>query len=439
MIRREDLKNFEQAALAFIDEDGYPSTIPVTPFERDGTFAFRLPRGVEGRKIEGKRVNLLLNHITPIPSGGYTDRRYVGFKGSATIREELLELKAERKYGWDEKVTPFPEYVEVSTPRAKSYLEDIGKKLGYTFKPGIGLFWTVFRAVRMPFLVATATPVTVGAAAAFYQGFFDPLLFALTLLGLSFIHLALNVANDYFDTLLGADVLNKRPTPFSGGSRAIIYGILNPQEARILYSSLFAAGVSIGAFLAMTRGVLEIVSLTALGFFLSYYYTAPPIKLAYRGLGELAVFLGFGPVIVMGTYFVQAQSLSLSALMASIPMGILVMQILYVNEIPDAPYDRQAGKMTLLTRLSRKQALVFLATSMTATYLSIALIPLLRLGPPTVLAALATIPLSYKVFRGVVQSFGEPYSMIGTMSLNVKNTTLTGLLIAAGYVAGALV
>lgn len=433
-----ELKNFEQVTLSFVDEDGYPSTIPVKVVLADGKFTLRLPSGVRPESVSGKKVTLLLNHVTPLPTGGYTDRRYVAFKGVALVSGETLEISVEKSYSWDESKTPFPEYVEVSTPRARRYLETVGRRLGVTFKPSLGLFWSFFRAVRLPFLVATAVPVAIGVAAAFYRGFFDPLLFILTLAGLSFVHLGLNVANDYFDTLLGADTLNRRPTPFSGGSRAIIYGILSPSEARILYTSFFAMGVSIGIYLALTRGLVEIAALTAIGIMLSYFYTAPPLKLAYRALGELAVFLGFGPVIVLGSYFVQTQRLSYEALAASIPIGILVMLILYVNEIPDAPYDKQAGKLTLVTRLSKAQTLSFLAISLSAVYLSTALIPLLSLGPPTVLIALATAPIAVKVYRGARESFGEPYSMIGTMSLNVKNAAITGALIAAGYVVGAL-
>ncbi len=437
MVGESDLRKFEQVAMAFIDEDGYPATIPLITAKSNGDVKLRLPRGVEGSKLDDKKVNLILNHITPLAIGGYTDRRYIVFRGLARVRDGDVSMEVEKTYTWDERVTPFPEYVEVSTSRARRYLEGIGKRLGDTFKPSIGVFWSFFRTVRLPFLIATAVPVAIGTGAAFYRGFFDPTLLLLTLLGLSCIHLALNVANDYFDTLFGADTVNRRPTPFSGGSRAIIYGIVNMQEARLIYTSLFIGGTAIGAYLAVTRGLIEIAVLTALGLFLSYFYTAPPLKLAYRGFGELAVFLGFGPVIVLGTYFVQTQSIGLDAVAASIPIGLLIMLILYVNEIPDAPYDKEAGKMTLLTRFTKTQALGFLAGSLAATYLSILLIPLLNLGPASVLIALAGIPLAYRVYRGVEQNFGDPYRMIGVMSLNVKNAAITGSLVAAGYIIGA--
>lgn len=369
----------------------------------------------------------------------YSERRYFTFKGLSRVAHGELKLKMERRYDRDRKVSTLSEHLEGSTPRVRGRSTENGERLGNTFKPRPSLFRSIFRAVRPQFLIATAAPVAVGGAVAFYNGQFNPILLLLTLLGLSAVHLALNVANDYFDALLGADYANKRPTPFSGGSRAIVDGILKPQEARILYSALFAAGSAIGVFLAVTRGLIEVFALMGAGLFLSYFYTAPPVKLAYRGLGELAVFLGFGPVMVLGTYFVQTQTFDLNALAASIPPGMLIMLILYVNEIPDAPFDKQAGKMTLLTRISEDFALKLLLALFMLLYASIVAIALLGFGPITVLIALVTIPFSIKVYGMVKETFGEQYAMIGAMSLNVKNSALTGFLLAAGYVLGAII
>ncbi len=433
-----DLQAYEQRAISFVDDDGYPVTIPAEVELEDGRLRVRPAKGFDPEKISGRKVNVVLNHITPLPGGGYTDRRYIAFKGMALGFGDRLVVEPEGTYRWNEKEVPFPEYVEISTPRARRYLESLGKRLGIDFKPSIGAFWRFFRIVRFPFLIATAVPVAIGGGVALYHGTIDVALLLLTFLGLALIHMGLNVANDYFDTLLGADPANRRPTPFSGGSRSILYGLITESGARALYIALFGSGSAIGLYLALTRGIVPVLGLTALGLFLAYFYTAPPLKLAYRGLGELAVGTGFGPVIVMGTYYVQRQAFSLEALVASIPIGILVMLILYVNEIPDAEFDAIAGKRHLVTRFTKEQALFFLAASLGATYAVIALIPLLRLGPPTVLMALATLPLAVKVYRGVKTNFGKQYEMIPTMALNVNNAAITGALLAAGYYVGAL-
>ncbi|MEN3048508.1 MAG: prenyltransferase [Candidatus Caldarchaeales archaeon] len=438
MISASVLQEFEQVSVSFVDEDGYPVTIPAKVRIEDGRVSAELPEGFREVPLAGKKVNVTLNHITPIPGGGYTDRRYLTVRGTARAAPGGIEVEVERSYRWDEKEVPFPEYVEVSTGRAREYLERLGLKLGLDFKPRIGAFWTFFRVVRLPFLIATAVPTAIGGAVAYYHGSFSPLLLLLTFVGLAFIHLGLNVANDYFDTILGADPANRRPTPFSGGSRAILYGLISESGSRALFTSFFAAGSAIGLYLALTRGLIEVIGLMALGLFLAYFYTAPPFKLAYRGLGELAVGTGFGPVIVLGTYFVQTQRLTVDALLASIPIGILIMLILYVNEIPDAPFDRAAGKMHLVARIPKEGALRLLAVFYAAAYAFVALIPVLRLGPPTVLIALITVPTALKVYRMVSETFGIQYAMIPAMALNIRNVAVTGSLLAAGYVIGAL-
>jgi 1,4-dihydroxy-2-naphthoate octaprenyltransferase len=114
------------------------------------------------------------------------------------------------------------------------------------------------------------------------------------------------------------------------------------------------------------------------------------------------------------------------------------MLITYVKEIPDVEFDAIAGKRHLVTRFTREQALFFLAAFLAAVYVIIALIPVLRLGPPTVLIALATIPLAVKVYRGAKANFGKQYEMIPTMALTVSNAAVTGALLTAGYYIGAL-
>ena len=106
--------------------------------------------------------------------------------------------------------------------------------------------------------------------------------------------------------------------------------------------------------LLAVRGSVALVVIAAVGFVISIAYTMPPFKLVYRGLGELATAIGFGPVMLLGAYAVQTHgSLSWEAFVASIPVGLLVMLILYVNEIPDRTGDAKAGKRTLPVRLSK--------------------------------------------------------------------------------------
>jgi len=436
----EVLKEYDEVTCAFIDDDGYPLAAPVSYelHEATGKLSIRIPKGIEPQRISEKVVNVIFNHITPLPSGGYTDRRYLSVRGKAQLKGDELIVEPTKIYGWDERSVPFPEYCEVTVPRARRYLERTGRELGRLFKPKISPIMTFFRATRLPFLMATLAPVSTGAAVAAYHGYFSALLFLFTLLGVALIHMGLNLANDYFDTKLGADPINKKPTPFSGGSRVLIYGMLSLTQAQAMMGLLFASGVAIGLYLAFTRGLLEILGLTAIGLFLSIFYTAPPLKLAYRGLGELAVAIGFGPVVVMGSYFVQTQRFALEPLIASIPVGVLIMLILYVNEVPDLEYDRAAGKMTLLTRLDRKDALGLYKAFLASVYALVALSVLAGTAPLTALLALATIPMAREVYKGVEQTYGSPYAMIPHLAKNVNLAILTSLLLATGYAIVAI-
>jgi 1,4-dihydroxy-2-naphthoate octaprenyltransferase len=259
------------------------------------------------------------------------------------------------------------------------------------------------------------------------------MLFAFTLIGALLIHLGANTANDYFDSRSGADDINTTPTPFSGGSRVIQYGLLPGPVVFSLSTAAYVGGSLIGFYLALTRG-LPILLIGLLGLLISYGYTAPPLKLAYRGLGELAVSAGFGPLLVLGSYFVQTRSFSLEAFLASLPVGLLVMLILYVNEIPDRTWDDEAGKKTLVAMMREQSALWGYMVSVVAIYAIILLGVVLRILPVTAVVALLTIPMAVRI-RGLIKSnLGNPYGLMPAMSMNIKLYSYTTLLLLGGYI-----
>jgi 1,4-dihydroxy-2-naphthoate octaprenyltransferase len=431
----EEIRNFKECIVSFMGHDRYPYSYSTSFTVEDQVIYV----GKTSQTPKEGRVTLTFNHITPLPSGGYTDRRYVTVKGVSSDAGERIRVIPEKVYGWDEKKTPFPEYCEVSVPQSRRYVEELVKTYGPKAGPRMSIPSLLFRSTRFPFLVATATPVLIANMLALYVGRFDPILFLLTLVGASLIHLGLNMSNDYFDTMLGADNINRTPTPFSGGSRILQYGLLKPSTVAGLFTLFYLAGGLIGVYLSIVRGLIPILSIMAAGVLISILYTAPPVKLAYRGLGEIAVGVGFGPVIVLGSYYVQSQELHLSALLASIPIGILIALILYINEIPDAPYDLAAGKRTLATRLSREGVINLYKVLLTTSYLFIVIPIILGLAPPTAALPLVTIPMAVKAVRLVRENYGNPYMMIPAMGANIKLATWTGLLHAVGFAIAALI
>ena len=204
----------------------------------------------------------------------------------------------------------------------------------------------------------------VGIAIAAAQGYFDLFTAMVTIIGAAAVHLGLNVANDVFDARLGADDANIRPTQFSGGSRVIQYGLVSLRGMTLISLVMYVVAIACGLFLLVVSPSLALLVIGVLGIVLSIGYTAPPLKLVYRGWGELTTAIGFGPLMLLGAYVVQSGgSISVEAVAAIVPIAILVALILYVNEIPDREGDARAGKRTLPVILPRRSVVAGYAVS----------------------------------------------------------------------------
>ena len=263
-------------------------------------------------------------------------------------------------------------------------------------------------------------------------------LFLLALLGASFFHLGTNVMNDYFDHTSGVDEANLTPTPFAGGSRLIQRGLIEATSLRNLAWGFYAAGTVVGIILLALTGP-ELLVFGLIGFLLGFLYTAPPIRLVHHGVGEIAIGLGFGPVMVLGAYWVQAGQLSVTAVYASIPVGILIAAVLYINEIPDRMWDEKAGKRTLITRISPDTAVTGYAILIVAAYLSIIVGVALSITPPATLIALLTIPMAWSAIKTLRRHHGFPYRLIPANANTVFLHFFTGLLLAGAYFVAGLV
>ncbi|MFH0777762.1 MAG: 1,4-dihydroxy-2-naphthoate octaprenyltransferase [Candidatus Eisenbacteria bacterium] len=289
--------------------------------------------------------------------------------------------------------------------------------------------------LRAPFFTASIMPVLVGTAVAWSEGEEISIsLFLLTLLAGVCLHAGTNVANDYFDHRSGNDEINvEYVRPFTGGSRLIQKGLLSPRTVLVESLVLFGAGGVIGIYLAATRGVAILV-LGLVGAFSGFFYTAPPVNIAGRGLGELVVGLNFGVLMTLGAYYVQAQHFSQAAFLASLPLAILIIDVLYINEFPDCAADRAVGKTHLVARLGKARAVWgYLALTLGA-YLSI-LIPVIAGAiPPYCLLAVLTLPLAMKAINVAVLNYADSRKLAPANAATIQIHLLTGLLIAAGFV-----
>jgi len=428
---------FSHAILSFVGDDGYPVAVATGFRVADNVIAVE-PVSLDEPSLGGENeIHLVFSHIRPQPGVGYDERNYVEFTGRLNTAGPAWTFIPASARGWSESDIPFMELCERALPQARRYLASLSDERGVEVKPKMSIGLRFFLATRLPFLTASLVPVALGIAAAATQHRFNLGLAALTLLGAVAVHLGLNVANDVFDATSGADDYNVNPTLFSGGSRVIQYGLVSLRQMIAISAVAYAAAIAIGLYLASVAG-WGLLWLGLAGVLISFFYTAPPLRLVHRGLGEPATALGFGPIMVLGAYYVQTGHYALQPLVLSIPVALLVMLILYANEIPDRVADARAGKRTLVVRLSRKVVLQGYGVAAALAYLALVVGVVAGLLPWPTLAALLTIPLAVKTLRGLEQNYDDPYVLMGSLQNNVVLHFSTGILLVAGTLLSLL-
>lgn len=289
------------------------------------------------------------------------------------------------------------------------------------------LFW---QAIRGPFLIASGVPVLLGTAIAYAQlGYIRLVLFVLALLGCMLLHAGANVANNYYDWLSGADG-SKPPEMLSGGTQLVQSGQLQPAKLRQLFLVLYAIAFACGTVIALHVGFIALL-IGISGLVLGHGYTAPPTSFSYRGWGELVTGVTFGPLTVLGSYYAQTACFNWQPLLASLPLGLLITAVLYINEFPDRQTDEAAGKMTwvVLTKgqaIGVYQALIILAL-LTA-------LPLLFSASPWIIGfyfVLAMLGLQ-AAWQGQ-KFFSCPERLLLVQAKTILFYTLTGLLLCVFY------
>ncbi|MCL6581067.1 MAG: 1,4-dihydroxy-2-naphthoate octaprenyltransferase [Firmicutes bacterium] len=293
------------------------------------------------------------------------------------------------------------------------------------------------REARVPFMTASVVPVVLGVAVAVFEtGLFDFGLFLLTLVGAIFAHAGANMANDYYDTLSGNDGINRYRSPFNGGAGLIQAGLLTPCQVHAAALGAFAVALAIGVYLTYQKGP-GVLALALAGGLAAYLYSAGPVRLAYRGVGELAVGASFGPLLVIGAYLVQTGTVSLAAVLASLPVGLLIAAVLYINQFPDYEADKAVGKRHWVVRLGTERALPVLAGLVFGAHLAVVGAVVTGHAPWPVLGALLTVPMSIKALRIARAHHASPVELRPANALVIGLHLMAGLLLAAGFLAAA--
>jgi len=256
-----------------------------------------------------------------------------------------------------------------------------------------------YQASRPPFFVATLIPLLLGGAVAHSEGCWNTVRWLVVLLACFLVHLGTNLANDYFEYGTGADEGDS-----IGGSRVLQEGKITPGEIRNALVVLYTAAFLCGVWIVWVSRVWWLPFVMIFAFFSSLFYTAPPVKYGYRGLGEVFVGVNMGPVMVAGTAAALTGHFVPRAFWLSIPIGLMVALILYYQSLSDIEADRMVGKLTLAARLGRRGSAWGFRLFVAATLLSIILLVMRGSLHEFAFVSLITIAPAYSVDRMICRT-----------------------------------
>jgi 1,4-dihydroxy-2-naphthoate octaprenyltransferase len=278
----------------------------------------------------------------------------------------------------------------------------------------------------------TAISVCMGTFLAAADGPISWLWLGVVLVGAVAFHAATNVINDYFDTRYGVDQADSptakyRPHPILGG-------LMTPRQLLAEAVALYAVTAAVGVAAAVLRS-RDVAWIGGIGFLASLLYTAGPVKFKYRALGEIAVFLMWGPLMIGGAYAVQRGALSPRPLLISIPFGVLVALVLFANNMRDVEYDARRGIRTLSILLGQRRSLHIYLAMIAAAYLALLGMVAGGIVTPWALLVLLSVPKAVSLFRTFAREIPDAADAITAQLDTIFGVCLMAGLFIAGVVA----
>lgn len=291
------------------------------------------------------------------------------------------------------------------------------------------------QAARLKFLPQGVLPVAIAGALAFSEGLFNPLHFLIALLAAAAVQIGLTMFNDTLDFKYGTDKCTPgSKNPFSGGSGVLASGCVKPRQAMSVIVGLYVFALLCAIYFAFAAGI-ESLYIAGLGAAISIAYSAKPLRLAYRGLGELAMLLGYGPVLTAWAYFVHTGAVTTDILLIGLIPGACMWTMILINEIPDYAEDRAAGKKNLTYRLGPSGSKNLFIVSLAVTYVYIG--ALIATGVLPALASLAFlgIPLAAAAARTAHRFYDDPIKVAKANKYMVLIYALTNAAVALAFLA----
>ena len=314
---------------------------------------------------------------------------------------------------------------------APSLADDRRLGLGDRIRRGAGALFEILR----PFaFTASVIPVLAGAALAWVDNAWSWAPFLLALVGAVLLHAGTNIVNEVYDVRKGIDSITS-----PRASHAIVKGRMRERTALIIAGTAFALAVAAGIALVAQRGP-AIIALGLLGLLGGWGYTAPPLEYKNRALGVPIVFLLMGPLMVEGAYFAVSGQWSATALVLSIPVGLLVAAILHGNEWRDIREDTRAGITTMSARIGRRWAHYGYVALVLGAYMALAVAVIARALPAWSLLGVLSLPFLAQVIRSAELGASGQARAISMIDLQTARLHLAfGSLVVLGLVMSRLV
>lgn len=288
--------------------------------------------------------------------------------------------------------------------------------------------WNGFWQLADPKIwVASTVPMLVGAAIAYADtGKLDVGWLLLAFAGIFLIEIGKNATNEFIDYLTGVDrfVAADKRTPFSGGKKTIVDGKLTVAQTFLIAVVTLFAAFCIGLTIAVVREPAVFAIGMAGGIF-AVFYSFPPFKLNYNGMGEAAVGLTFGPLIVSGMYVMLTGTLSWTIVAVGLPIAFLITNVLWINQYPDFEADLKGGKRNWLVRIGKRAGIRVYAALYAGAYASLALLALLQLNPYWLLGLL-TVPLAVQSVRTASRHLDDMPTFLAANARTVQIYQLVG-------------
>lgn len=279
--------------------------------------------------------------------------------------------------------------------------------------------------------IASVIPMLTAASIAWSFGTYvkplGVLWFIIAVIGVFLVEIAKNALNEVIDFQSGVDpgIDAEHRTPFSGGKKSIVDGRLDLTQCLYIAIICFILAAIIGCCLAIFVEP-NIFWPGLAGFALAVIYSMPPFKLCYRGFGEIAVGIAFGPVIVMGMYVLITGRFDMLPFLVSIPIALIIINVLWINQFPDYEVDKEHGKRNLVVRLGKRCASWVYAAIFILSYVSTAAVALYAVNPVWLLPLL-TLPMAIKAVRNCFMNSDIINQLIVSNALTVKIYQLFGL------------